>query len=89
MSLEQNDFREQFTHQEPILPDSLDSATAFFYALNHLIRTTPSEISPTPTSNQPGFAAWLLYGVGVRDIVEMAVGWIRRVAVAGPSTGKR
>jgi hypothetical protein len=90
MSLEQNDFCEPFTYQEPILPDSLDNATAFFYALNALIRSTPSEICPTLTSNQPGFAARLFDGVrvSVRDIVEMAVGWIRRIGVAGPSTRK-
>jgi hypothetical protein len=89
MSLEP-DFREPFTDQEPILPDSLDNATAFFYALNQLIRATPSEISQTLMSNQPGLGTRLLDGVGVsvRGTVEMALGWIRRVAVAGPSIWK-
>jgi len=34
MCLEQSEFREQFNYQAPILPDSLDSATAFFYLVN-------------------------------------------------------
>jgi hypothetical protein len=66
MSLDQSDFREQFSYQAPILPESLDNATAFFYALNQLIRSTPSEISGTLAPNKPVFASWLLDRLCIR-----------------------
>ena len=90
MSLEQSEFREQFSYQEPILPDSLDSDTAFFYAVNQLIRSTPFEISETPASKKPVFASWLFDRLGtcIRYFVVAVVGWIHRVGVAAPSTWK-
>jgi hypothetical protein len=91
MSLEQNEFRARFSYQEPILPDSLDDATAFFYAASQLIRSTPSQTSGALASNRPGIATWLLdrLGTRVRDIVVTPVGWIRRVGIAAPTTWKR
>jgi hypothetical protein len=90
MNLQQSEFRDQFTYQTPILPESVDNATAFFYALNQLMRSTPSEISGTLTSDEPGFAMWILDRVGfrLRDIVITIVGCIRRAGVAAPSTWK-
>jgi hypothetical protein len=90
MSLLQSEFREQFSYQAPILPDSLDNATAFSYAVSQLIRSTPSEISGTLACNKPNLATWLLdrLGIRIRDIAVTAVGWIRHAGVAAPGTGK-
>jgi hypothetical protein len=90
MNLEQSEFRDQFTYQTPILPDSVDNSTAFFYGLNRLIRSTPSEISGTLTSDEPGFAMWILDRVGfrIRDTVITIVGCIRRAGIAAPNTWK-
>ena len=86
MDLEQS----EFSDQEPILPDSLDNATAFFYAVSQLIRSTASEISGTLASNEPGFTTRLLdrLGLCIRDIVVRAVGWIRRGGELSPSVRK-
>lgn len=91
MCFEQSELREQFSYQAPILPDSLDSATAFFYAVNQLIRSTPSETSVTLASNQQGFAGPLLdhLNAHIRDIVLWAVGRMRRVGFAAASIWKR
>jgi hypothetical protein len=81
MCLEQSEFREQFSYQAPILPDSLDSAIAFFHAVNQLIRSTPSETSVTLASNKQGFAGPLLdrLNIHIRGIALSAVGRMRRV----------
>ena len=91
MRPEQNEFREQLSYQEPILPDSLDSTTAFFYAVNQLIRSTPSETSRTLASNKPGVAGRLLnrLSIHIRDRVVPVVGWMRRVGFAAASTRNR
>jgi hypothetical protein len=91
MCFEQREFREQFIYQAPILPDSLDSATAFFYAVNQLIRSTPSETSVTLAYNKQGFAGPLLdrLNVHIRDMVLSAVGQMRRVGLAAASIWKR
>ncbi|MBV8453030.1 MAG: hypothetical protein JOZ29_12275 [Deltaproteobacteria bacterium] len=90
MSLKQGEFREQFSYQEPILPDSLDNATAFFYAVNQLIRSTPSEISGTLEFTRPGPATWFLdhLGIRIRDLALTAARWIRRAGAVAPSTWK-
>jgi hypothetical protein len=87
MLLEQNEFREQFSYQEPILPDSLDSATAFFYAVNQLIRSMPSETSRTLASNKPGVAGRLVdrLSIHIRDAIVSVIGWMRRVGFAAAS----
>src|SRR6516225_1477747 len=81
MNFEQREFREQLSDQGLILPDSLDNATAFFYAVNQLIRSTPFEISETPASKKPVFASWLFDRLGtcIRYFVVAVVGWIHRV----------
>jgi hypothetical protein len=91
MCLDQREFREQFSYQAPILPDSLDSVTAFFYAVNHLIRSTPSETSVTLAPNRQAFAGPRLcrLKVHIRDIVLSAVGRMRRVGFAATSIWKR
>jgi hypothetical protein len=88
MCLEQSEFREQFSYQAPILPDSLDSDTAFFYAVNQLIRSTPSETSVTLTSNKQGFPGPLLNRLSVH-IHDFAVGRMRRVVFAVASIWNR
>jgi hypothetical protein len=91
MSLEQSEFREQFSYQEPILPDSLDSATAFFYAVNQLIRSTPPETSRTPASNKPGIAGRLAdrLGIHIRDTIALVVRRMRRIGFAAASIWNR
>jgi hypothetical protein len=91
MCLEQSELREQFSYQAPILPDSLDSATAFFYAVNQLIRSTPSETSVTLASNKHCLARPLLdrLNIHIRGIVPSAVGRMRRVGFAAASIWKR
>ena len=91
MRLEQNEFPEQFSYQEPILPDSLDSATAFFYTVNQLIRSTPSETSRTLASNKLGIAGRLLdrLSIHIRDTIVSVVGWMRRVGFAAASIWNR
>ena len=91
MSLEQSEFRKQFSHQAPILPDSVDSATAFFYALNQLIRSTPSETSVALASNKPGFAGRLLdrLSIHIRNTLVSAVGRMRQVGFSAASIWKR
>jgi hypothetical protein len=81
MSLEQNEFHEQFSVRGPLLPDSLDNATAFFYAINQLISSTPAQISEALVSDQPGFVTSLFnrLGCSIRSIVIIGVGWMRRV----------
>jgi hypothetical protein len=91
MCFEQSEFREQFSYQAPILPDSLDSATAFFYAVNQLIRSTPSETPVTHPSNQQGCAGRRSdrLNVHIRDIVVSVLGRMRRVGIAAASIWKR
>ena len=91
MCFEQSEFREQFSYQAPILPDNLDSATAFFYAINQLIRSTPSEIPVTHPSNQQGCAGPRSdrLHVHIRDIVVSVVGRMRHVGFAAASIWKR
>jgi hypothetical protein len=90
MCFEQSEFREQFSYQAPILPDSLDSATAFFYAVNQLIRSTPSETPLTHPSKQgcAGPRSDRL-NVHIREIVVAVVGRMRRVGFAAASIWKR
>ena len=90
MRLEQSEFREQFSYQAPILPDSLDSATAFFYAVNELIRSTPSETSATLASSKQGSVGPQLdrLNVRIRGIVLWAVGRIRSLSFPATSIWK-
>jgi hypothetical protein len=83
MSREPSELR-QFSYREPILPESLDNATAFFYAVYQLISSTPSEISATLT-NRKGFATRLLHRLATRI---GAIGWIRGRGVAAPNSSK-
>jgi hypothetical protein len=83
MSLEQSQFLEQFSYQEPILPDSVDNATAFFRAFHQLIRSTPSEICETPRSGKPLYAR---VGVCIRGIVISVLGWVRRFGLTAQRT---
>jgi hypothetical protein len=55
MSLKQSESREQFRYEAPILPDNVDSATAMFYALNLLIRSTPFEMREMEGLQEPVF----------------------------------
>ena len=91
MRIEQNEFHEQFSYQEAILPDSVDSATAFFYAVNQLIRSTPSETSRTLASNKPGVAGRLpdRLSIHLRDTVFSVAGWMRRVGFSAASIWNR
>jgi hypothetical protein len=91
MCIEQREFSEQFRYQAPILPDSLDNATAFFYAVNQVIRSTRFETSVTMASNNQGFAGPLLnrLNVHIRDIVLSAVGRMRCVGFTAASTWRR
>jgi hypothetical protein len=84
MSREPSELR-QFSYREPILPESLDNATAFFYAVYQLISSTPSEISATLAFNRKGFAARLLHRLATRI---GAIGWIRGRGVAAPNSSK-
>jgi hypothetical protein len=90
MSREHSEFRYQFTYHAPILPESVDNATAFFYGINQLIRSTPLETSETMTSDTRGFARWILDRGGFRiyDIVITIVRRGRRASVAVPNIGK-
>jgi hypothetical protein len=91
MCLEQSEFREQFSYQAPILPDSLDSATAFFYLVNQLIRSTPSAPFASLASSKQGSAGPLLdhLNVRIRGIVLWAVGRIRSVSFPAASIWKK
>ena len=91
MSLKQSEFYDQFTYQEPNLPDSVDSAIAFFCAVNYLIRSTPFEIAQRPELNKPRFATRLLDLLRKRipGAVAERVGWVRRLRAAAPNTCKR
>jgi hypothetical protein len=60
MSREQYDFCAQVIGAAPILPDSVDSPTALFFAVNQLMRGAPFETPPPARGGERGFARSLL-----------------------------
>jgi hypothetical protein len=91
MHLHQSEFREQLSYEPPILPDSVDSATAFFYAVNQLVRSTPFEASATPACNKTGFAGALLIRLGnrTRAVILSAFAWMCPVKFAAARLAKK
>ncbi len=85
------DVSEPLCQQEPILADNLDSATAFFYTLNQLIRSTSPDTSEALRFKQPRLAVRLIESskIGMRELALSAVGWVRRAKALIPGVRGR
>lgn len=84
MNPEQTEFYDHFSQYQLHLPDSVDSPTAFFCAVNYVIRATPFESVETVELKALGFTTRLLYQSAVRigGLVRIALRRVRLIHAA-------